>query len=244
MGHNNHTFELRFYCVFTEFWPAFNSAGSILAGLHRMIWQIRRFSLSSVVSSANLAVAMCLFAGCGSEPDRIPKPGLDPSGSAARAMQMYDKNGDGKLSATELSPGLKCIVEKSDTDHDGALSKDEIEARLATHEEVELGLQSLGGQVWLDGKPLIGAAIKLIPDPMLTTIKPASGVSNDQGFVDLVIQDSNPPGVHPGIYRVEVSKQGSNGEELLPAKFNTRSELGVEVGLNNSQAQFALDLKR
>jgi hypothetical protein len=37
-------------------------------------------------------------------------------------------------------------------------------------------------------------------------------------------------GCHPGIYRVRITKNGSNGQEMLPARYNDQSRLGIEVG--------------
>ena len=61
------------------------------------------------------------------------RPAMGPGrGSGAAADEMvkrlmeFDKNGDGKLSKEELPERMQTLIERCDTDKDGALSKDEI----------------------------------------------------------------------------------------------------------------------
>ena len=48
-------------------------------------------------------------------------------------------------------------------------------------------------------------------------------------MLSIELSDSgDPPGVAPGLYRVEITKEGAN----IPAKYNTETIYGQEVGLD------------
>jgi hypothetical protein len=48
--------------------------------------------------------------------------------------------------------------------------------------------------------------------------------------------DALPPGMPPGMYRVEITKPGDN----IPAKYNKETELGQEVSLDNIDIQMGI----
>jgi hypothetical protein len=190
--------------------------------------------------SAGLAVAI---AGCSRRPSRMEAPRLDPEEVASRAMERYDTSGDGKLSGDELSPGLRAFAKTADKDKDGILTEAEIAERLAACVASRVGLQQWGGVVFLDGRPLPGATVRFIPDPVLEGIvEPASGRADAKGYVDLRIEGSRVPGVRPGFYRVEVSKKDAADRETLPARYNADSELGQEVGPDALRGGWKLEL--
>jgi hypothetical protein len=107
----------------------------------------------------------------------------------------------------------------------------------------------VGGQVRRRNQPLAGATVRLIPDEILTNLKAAEGITDPRGYIDFRIPGSDSPGVQPGIYRVEVSLKDASGKEHIPAKYNSQTELGLEVGAAGGQrgsvasASFSLDLK-
>jgi hypothetical protein len=37
-------------------------------------------------------------------------------------------------------------------------------------------------------------------------------------------------GCHLGVYRVRISKKDAQGRETVPARYNTQTQLGIEVG--------------
>jgi hypothetical protein len=41
------------------------------------------------------------------------------------------------------------------------------------------------------------------------------------------------PGVRCGIFRIEVSKQAADGKETIPDRYNVKTSLGEEVGLDS-----------
>jgi hypothetical protein len=189
--------------------------------------------------SAALALAI---AGCSGRPSRVEAPDLKPKGVAEQAMARYDKNGDGKLAADELSPGLKALANSADADNDGALSETEIADRLAVLVESKIGLLDVGGNVLMDGRPLAGAMVRFVPDPILEgVVEPATGRTDEGGFVQLAVEGSDLPGVKPGFYRLEVSKNGAGGE-VVPARYNTDSELGEEVAPDTMRGGLKIEL--
>jgi len=191
--------------------------------------------------SAGLALAI---AGCSRRPSRIEAPRLNPEDLAARAIERYDTSGDGNLSGDELSPALRAFARTADRDKDGVLTRAEIAERLAACVASKVGLQQWGGAVLLDNRPLAGAAVSFIPDPLLEGIvEPATGQADARGFVDMRIEGSRVPGVRPGFYRVEVSKKDAAGREILPDRYNTKSELGQEVGPDVSRGGWKLELQ-
>ena len=197
--------------------------------------------LARVLSAAALVLAIV---GCSGRPARVAGPNLDASDIAARAIKQYDKNGDGKLTGDELSPGLKALLKTADKDRDGALTQSEIADRMAVQVKSMVGLMQVAGMVTLDGHPLPDAAVRFVPDPVLEGIvQPAAGRTDGKGFVSLKIEGQNLPGVTPGFYRVEVSKKDASNRETLPARYNSSSELGEEVGEDTLRGGLKLDLR-
>ena len=77
-------------------------------------------------------------------------------------------------------------------------------------------------------------------------MKAAEGTTRNDGTTHILISPSNPDeaGVHLGFYRVEISKKGADGKELIPARYNTESELGIEVARDDPPAgNLVADLK-
>jgi hypothetical protein len=66
--------------------------------------------------------------------------------------------------------------------------------------------------------------------------KPTSAVTDRRGNCSPPGDDPHYPGLHPGIYRVTISKI-VGGRELLPARYNTATELGKEVAIDLPRAK-------
>ena len=167
--------------------------------------------------------------GCGGG-DRPPN--LSPEDAAKQAMAEYDKNGDGFLDAKELEhcPALKAALSTLDTNRDGKISAEEIAARLTFFKERNVGLFQPPCTVQLNGKPLEGATVTLVPEKFLVpAIKPAKGVSDRDGQVTLHPDGEERLGTSWGYFRIEVSKKDGGGKETLPARYNTQTVLGHEV---------------
>jgi hypothetical protein len=180
--------------------------------------------------------AACLLgiAGCSRGPARVALPKISASAAASAAMAKYDTDKDGFLNAKELEqcPALQSALKQIDTNNDGRVSADEIAARIAHWQESKQGLTSLAVKVSLDGQPLEGATVTLVPEEFLgSDVQKAVGVTDKGGVAGTTIEQPQTPGqrgVQPGFYRVEISKT-AGGKETLPAKYNTKTTLGVEV---------------
>ncbi len=184
-----------------------------------------------------------LLSGCGgSGLSPVLPPPLSPDEAAKKAIAQYDTNHDGFLAADELErcPALKSGLAAMDKDKDGRLSVAEIAGRLQEYNASKTGALTLLVSVTLDGQPLPDATVTFVPESFLGPgFKPASGVTSAHGKVFVRTQDG--PGVPYGMYRIEVSRKGPAGEEL-PARYNSQSELGVEIGPNSESTRSGVRL--
>jgi hypothetical protein len=165
-----------------------------------------------------------LGAGCSRA---IKPPRLDPRAAAAQAFADYDTNKDGFLDDGELTrcPGLRACLRRCDKDRDGKLSLAELEEGLESYSKSGTGLLEVVCTVRLDSSPLPGAEVLFEPEPFLGPgIKPARRTTDDRGQARLKVEGAPASGCHLGIYRVRITKEGQ-----VPARYNTPSQLGVEV---------------
>jgi hypothetical protein len=190
-------------------------------------------------------VGLLLSAGAGcSGRGRVPMPSLDPQVAGQQALSDYDANRDGFLDAAELGrcPGLKAALGRIDKDRDGRLTAAEIATRLVKYQEDKVALTFVIGQVVLDGKPLSGAEITLVPESFMgAAVKPARSLSDAGGMCAFQTEGQEVPGVHSGIFRIRVSKKDADGKETLPARYNHSTTLGTEVSMG--QQTLSINLK-
>ena len=142
-----------------------------------------------------LPVAVCgmLAGGCNSRPGRVEPPQIDPAAAAAQALADFDSDGDGTLDAEELipCPGLKAASAAVAADRDGKLSAAEITARIKQWSAGWIALVAVNCRVSRHGRPLPGATVTLVPEKFLgSEIKPAAGVSDSTGRVELAVRDA------------------------------------------------------
>jgi hypothetical protein len=155
-----------------------------------------------------------------------------PDEAAKQIMADYDTNRDGFLDAKELErcPSLKHSLEFIDQNGDKRLSAEEIAARIQIYADSQVAIKATGCHVTLDGKPLQGATVTYVPEKFMgPSLRRASGVSDQNGSVNLKVDGENLPGVQPGFYRVEISKKNASGQESIPARYNQDTTLGTEV---------------
>ncbi len=191
-----------------------------------------------------LAMLYAICLGCSSGPPALRPPELDAQEAADKAIELYDGNGDGILSKDELkaSPGLLAAMETYDTDGDKSISREEVAQRLQKFVDREAALTGLIATVRMDGKPIVGAKVSLIPEEFLGEgIKPASGTSQKRGACRVAIANEDLPeaqkgmrGIHYGTYRVEIT----HPDHDIPAKFNTETTLGYDTKPGSSSATF------
>ena len=197
--------------------------------------------------STSLATTLFLM-GCFGGPPPVEIPAWNPPEQAAKAMTLYDKNADGQIAPDELSPGLKSALGSIDTDKNGSISEQELVDRIQAFADTKLGLIGVQGTARYAGRPLAGATITYEPEPFLAgVIKPAKATVGKDGFFSLRTEGEQFDATQPGIYLVRVSKPSDSGRETLPAKFNEETELGADVGReetteNRGAGEFDLNL--
>lgn len=175
------------------------------------------------------------FSGCNSEPPPVEVPKWDPPLQAARGIELYDKNSDGKIDSSEMSPGLKAALDGIDTDNDGSISEPELTARIQAFADTELGLIGVQGLVSYGGRKVPDAKVTFEPESFLAdAISPATGTVGADGYYSMQTEGQDIDAVQPGIYTVRITKPDASGGETLPARFNSKSELGTEVGREES----------
>jgi len=194
-----------------------------------------------------LAIGLVLSVGCSKGPARLHAPSIDASGAGSQAMEMYDADHDGKISGAELDkcPALKAAIAQIDPSGEKAITAAKITARIKQWQDSKLGRMSMSCTVSRNGKPLANAEVNFVPEKFLgENVKTATGKTDKNGvaMISVPTKDrSDPPGVAPGFYRVEVTKAG----EKIPAKYNTETTLGQEVALDAEGIQKGIrfDLK-
>jgi hypothetical protein len=98
--------------------------------------------------------------------------------------------------------------------------------------------------VTLDGRPLVGAEVTLVPEEFLgTDHKSAKATTDPGGDFRLKTAGINSIGAQPGVYRIQVSKKDAAGKEMIPARYNTETTLGVELGNGSPVTGQGLDLQ-
>src|SRR4051794_22920020 len=122
--------------------------------------------LSGIVTVSLLVAATV---SCQHGPAAVKQPSISPSSAGKLAMEQYDSNHDGKVAGEELdkAPSLKAALPRLDTDGDGAVSADEVAARVNAWKAMQTGMTSFSCRVTLDGQPLPGAKVTLEPEAFL-----------------------------------------------------------------------------
>lgn len=179
--------------------------------------------------------------GCSTAPSSGPSmPEFDYQTAAVKGMTEYDRNRDGGLSKEEAqaSPGLASAFTNFDKDGNGLISTEEFENRLKSYLNSGLALFGWSCEVRSDGVPLSGATITVVPEPFLgSAVQQASGTSDHLGVAYPMIDDKELQGARFGLYRVQVSKKDASGRELIPATYNERSTIGLELAADNRAAE-------
>ena len=174
--------------------------------------------------------------GCGHSAPEPPK--FDPDAIAHAAMEEFDKNKDGKLDEDELEncPALKSALQLIAGQGRNYITEEDLAKRLEKFQKSGVAYSAVRCRVTRGGQGVKDITVSLIPEKFLGgTIKPASGVSDEDGDVVLKAEGSSIPGVNLGYYRVEASMKDDQGNELLAPRYNKESKFGLEVP-NKQQA--------
>jgi hypothetical protein len=184
-----------------------------------------------------IGAALVIVGGCG--PATVPSPTI-PSNAPQKAMETYDTDKNGTLDSAELekAPGLKAAFAGS-----GKVAANDIAARIADWKRSGYGRLSFILTVKHNGRPLPGATVTLVPETFLgNEFQPAVGETDASGTTVPTVAAGGPDavsGAAQGFYRVQVTKIGAS----IPAKYNTKTILGLEVSLRGQDRQTVLDLK-
>ncbi len=191
------------------------------------------------VSVCASAVLLILVAGCSGGARRYSVPSISASGSASKAMAEFDTNQDGVIKGDELNkcPSLKAALTDIDKDGDGGISAEEISDRIKQWQETKQARTGVTVSVYRNGRPLADADVKFVPENFLGgALVTGTGKTGKGGQATISVPRSTPgelPGIDPGFYRVEITKEG----DKIPAKYNTETTLGAEVSIVATWAQ-------
>jgi hypothetical protein len=186
----------------------------------------------------SIAVMVGCTAGCGDRPAQTATAGVNAEEAAKAALGLLDRDVDGTLSEEELkaSPPLVDALPAYDTNKDGSLAQAELISGIERWTERGVGATVLPFSVKLDGRPLKGAQVRIVPAPFLgDAIKPATGVSDQSGSGSLDIAPENRPTNFPtsvpvvqsGLYLVEITHPTIS----IPEAYNKASTLGLEAAV-------------
>jgi hypothetical protein len=201
-----------------------------------------------------LLSAVVLATGCDKKPERVPVPSYNVAAITDGAMKQYDADGDGSVAGEELKkagclndpPGSP--IKFIDKNSDGKVTKDEVQARVEQWLKSNVGIMSFNCSVHLDGKPLEGATVKLIPEPFMGgVVDEASGTTSADGFAVIGIDQAKLPenqkgitGVRSGFYKVEITHPSKS----IPDRYNKATTLGQEIANDSTAAvNIKYDLK-
>jgi len=210
---------------------------------------------TSVMTGPNKSILTIVYGvlivasvGClgGLEPVDVPQ--VDAEAAASGAMEMYDKNGDGKLSAEEVaqSPALKAS-QSIDQNKDKIIEKEELVRKFSKWATSGIGASTFACRVTHKGQPLKGARVEFVPEEYLQdAFQPAEGTTNRKGIASMGIDSSFLPddlqrlqAVHQGLYRVVITHPSVD----IPSKYNTNTELGLEITFGLSKDFVPFNLK-
>lgn len=178
--------------------------------------------------SANVVCFVAVVLGCNRHPPTLEPPKWEPEKMSAAAMEQADKNKDGKLNAGEQAtlPGLKAGLRDVDADKDRMISAAELTERLRLYQQMQTAFRAKSMIFNYQGRPLVGATVKLIPESFLKdVVEPAEGKTDESGMVMPEAVGSGFGAVRLGYYRIQVESDTVK----LPAKYNTNTSLGIEV---------------
>jgi hypothetical protein len=200
------------------------------------------------VCLASLAGVLCvLSAGCSGGPAPLPPVDVDIPALTQQLMDTYDKDKNGRLSRDELA-SFAPVADWSQSARKQEVSANDLEQYLTRVFDRRIGLVSATCVVRRKGQVLAGADVRLVPIPPLSDVLPIGhGVTDDYGGVMLSAPREKLPAatqrvegvMPPGLYLVEVT----HPKIKIPERYNTRTELGLELSSDSAYRGLAIDLK-
>jgi hypothetical protein len=191
--------------------------------------KLRRLRTVALAAAGLVATAGCSKSGLSKAPD------VDTRAAADHAMDNFDANKDGAIEKSELtkSPPLVAALPSFDANHDGRLDANEIDAGLTQMYASSMNLTEMTCTVTRNGRPLVGAKVRLLPMEMLGDEMPsAEGITDESGTAHPAVSAEFLPTefnqkalMYPGLYRVEIT----HPQAPIASRYNTATELGCQV---------------
>lgn len=195
-----------------------------------------RVGISKMTRGTWLAVcAAACTVGCLGERAPLPPiapPPLDPEAVAAAVIREADVDADGVIEKNEFDrmPALAEAIQDFDQDRDGGVSAAELQRWLEDVKASGLAQRAVEGKVLQRNKPMANVTVKFVPEPCMGgRIKAAEAVTDAGGYFSATIPGARYRGVHCGFYRIQLTGTTSDGQQL-PANYNTHTTLGVAIG--------------
>jgi hypothetical protein len=164
-----------------------------------------------------LATALLpLCAGCGGSASSQMR-NYDAQAAAAKAMELNDASGDGRIAGEELKncPALAASIRRIDKDSDGAISREELQARFEAL-DAQSDLVAVSVSVTSKGRPLPEAQVTLTPAPFMGEgLQDYSGTTDSGGNCLLKGSAVELPGIPSGFYQARISHAGSSVDRVL-----------------------------
>jgi hypothetical protein len=187
----------------------------------------------AVTQLGSACIVILIVTGCGqSRPPRVIAPAIVTEAVTTAVFIAADADGNARLESSELAsvPGIASATAALDTDGDKAVSRQEFWQWLEEVRRSKVAISPFEARVWHRGRPLAGAAVKLVPESCMGAgMKVAEGTTDADGIAQVTIPASQHSGVNCGMYRVEIVGNGNDGRPL-PERYNSASTLGVAVG--------------
>jgi hypothetical protein len=187
----------------------------------------------AVTQRGSAYIVILIVTGCGqSRPPRVIAPAIVTEAVTTAVFTAADADGNARLEGSELVtvPGIASATAALDTDGDKAVSRQELSQWLEEVRRSKVAITPFEARVRYRGRPLAGAAVKLVPESFMGAgMKVAEGTTDADGIAQVTIPASQHSGVNCGMYRVEIVGNGNDGRPL-PERYNSASTLGAAVG--------------
>lgn len=191
------------------------------------------------------SVALLSSIGCGpSKPPAVIAPPFDPGAISSKALELYDADKDGKLSAEELkaAPSILFSLKSIDTNGDGAIDASEMKARIQGWIDMKVALTcpivKFVDKKGKCPKDVVGKNVTLTPDPVMGNILKATTPIplDDNGQCNPTTPDNQDGlgGMAYGFYNIAI--EGTK-----------YSDIGVEIydgAKDSDQDSFVVELKK
>jgi len=177
-------------------------------------------------------LSLITITGCGgSVASQLPS--YDPVQAASKAMELYDRNGDGKLAADELRecPALVVGLPRIDRNSDRSITAEEIQARFEALDN-QSDIKGLDLSVTSQRRPLGGATVTFTPEPFMGEgLQSYSGVTSEPGRCELVGSEVDLYGLPVGYYKVHIVHEGQGINAIRGAEIADDAPAGNRLEL-------------